>query len=199
MQFATLPTSTPSHQSPTAHTANSQTGGAGASSSTSGESSNPGTSTASITANDFLQLLVTELQNQDPTANTDPNEYVNQLVQVNTLQQQIQMNQTLDGGPTLTGASNGVLQELVQMNQTLDGDLSSATPSAYLAKSTTPESVPSAEGTTVPVGNLSGAAASKEAPAAAAVATALAHRSQPVTGQTSAFERFAAYLKGRPN
>jgi hypothetical protein len=56
-------------------------------------------------------LLVTELQNQDPTADTDPNEYVDQLVQVNSLQQLIQMNQTLDGGPTLTGASNGVLQE----------------------------------------------------------------------------------------
>jgi flagellar hook assembly protein FlgD len=25
-------------------------------------------------------LLVTEMQNQDPTANQDPNEYINQLV-----------------------------------------------------------------------------------------------------------------------
>jgi flagellar basal-body rod modification protein FlgD len=48
---------------------------------------------ATITANDFLTLLVTELKNQDPTANTDPNEYVNQLVQVNSLQQLIQINQ----------------------------------------------------------------------------------------------------------
>ena len=34
-----------------------------------------------ISANDFLTLLVTEMQNQDPTADTDPNEYINQLVQ----------------------------------------------------------------------------------------------------------------------
>ncbi len=36
---------------------------------------------ATITANDFLTLLVTEMQNQDPTADTDPNEYINQLVE----------------------------------------------------------------------------------------------------------------------
>src|SRR5580704_13661632 len=75
-----------------------------ADSSSSSSSDSDSTSTATITANDFLQLLVTELQNQDPTANTDPNEYVDQLVQVNSLQQQIQMNQTMDGGPTLTGS-----------------------------------------------------------------------------------------------
>ena len=50
---------------------------------------------AGITANDFLTLLVTEMKNQDPTANTDPNEYINQLVQVNSLQQLISINQTL--------------------------------------------------------------------------------------------------------
>lgn len=48
-----------------------------------------------IAANDFLTLLVTEMKNQDPTAQTDPNEYINQLVQVNSLEQLIQINQTL--------------------------------------------------------------------------------------------------------
>ncbi len=52
----------------------------------------------SVTANDFLTLLVTEMKNQDPTANTDPNEYINQLVQVNSLQQLIAINQTLSEG-----------------------------------------------------------------------------------------------------
>lgn len=50
-----------------------------------------------ITANDFLTLLVTELKNQDPTANTDPNAYVDQLVQVNSLQQLIQIDQNTTG------------------------------------------------------------------------------------------------------
>ena len=52
-------------------------------------------SASGITANDFLTLLVTEMKNQDPTANTDPNEYINQLVNVNSLQQLISINETL--------------------------------------------------------------------------------------------------------
>lgn len=57
---------------------------------------------ATISANDFLTLLVTEMQNQDPTADTDPNEYINQLVNVNSLEQLIDINQTLS---TATGTS----------------------------------------------------------------------------------------------
>jgi flagellar basal-body rod modification protein FlgD len=48
---------------------------------------------ATITGNDFLTLLVTELKNQDPTQPTDPNAYIQQLVGVNSLQQLIQINQ----------------------------------------------------------------------------------------------------------
>ena len=59
-----------------------------------------------ITANDFLTLLVTELKNQDPTANTDPNAYVDQLVQVNSLQQLIQINQNTTGTTVPTTATN---------------------------------------------------------------------------------------------
>lgn len=62
---------------------------------------------ATISANDFLTLLVTEMQNQDPTAQTDPNEYINQLVAVNSLEQLIGINQTLAGAlGTTTGSSN---------------------------------------------------------------------------------------------
>ena len=201
MQIAVPSNSAQQFQSPARLAANAQTAGAGTSSSASAQSANAGTSTAAITANDFLQLLVTELQNQDPTANTDPNEYVNQLVQVNTLQQQIQMNQTLDGGPTLTGGSNGVLQELTQMKQALDGDLSSAAPSAEMPRNPTPASLPSGSGGAVSAGNLSATANSGNNAAAEAVATALA-RSPHAAGagpQTSAFERFAADLRGKAN
>lgn len=59
---------------------------------------------ASIGANDFLTLLVTEMKNQDPTANTDPNEYVNQLVQVNSLQQLISINETLKANSSAVAA-----------------------------------------------------------------------------------------------
>jgi flagellar basal-body rod modification protein FlgD len=66
---------------------------------------------AGISANGFLTLLVTELKNQDPTANTDPNAYINQLVGVNSLQQLIQINSTLSGdqagSTTASGAAAG--------------------------------------------------------------------------------------------
>lgn len=70
--------------------ANAATGSNGTDSTSDGSSSS-----STISANDFLTLLVTEMQNQDPTANTDPNEYINQLVQVNSLEQLIDINQNL--------------------------------------------------------------------------------------------------------
>jgi flagellar basal-body rod modification protein FlgD len=56
-----------------------------------------------ITSSDFLTLLVSELKNQDPTQPADPNAYITQLVQVNSLQQLIQINQTsqLAGGDSV--------------------------------------------------------------------------------------------------
>jgi flagellar basal-body rod modification protein FlgD len=74
-------------------------------------SSDASSSSSTISANDFLTLLVTEMQNQDPTANTDPNEYINQLVQVNSLEQLIDINQNLStalGDTSSSGASGGV-------------------------------------------------------------------------------------------
>ncbi|HEY3704307.1 MAG TPA: flagellar hook capping FlgD N-terminal domain-containing protein [Terracidiphilus sp.] len=68
---------------------------AAASSGSSSSNSSQDSSSSTITANDFLTLLVTEMKNQDPTSTTDPNEYINQLVNVNSLQQLIQINQTL--------------------------------------------------------------------------------------------------------
>jgi flagellar basal-body rod modification protein FlgD len=80
---------------------------------TSGTSStdSAGGDSATISANDFLTLLVTEMQNQDPTAQTDPNEYINQLVQVNSLEQLIDINQNLTtaiggSGSTSSGSTS---------------------------------------------------------------------------------------------
>ena len=66
------------------------------------------TNQATITANDFLTLLVTEIQNQDPTTQTDPMQYITQLVGVNSLEQLVQINQTLTtatGTATTTGGA----------------------------------------------------------------------------------------------
>jgi flagellar basal-body rod modification protein FlgD len=55
------------------------------------------TDSSTITSSDFLTLLVTEMKNQDPTAPTDPTQYVQQLVGVNSLEQLIDINQDLSG------------------------------------------------------------------------------------------------------
>ncbi len=59
-------------------------------------------SSSTITSSDFMTLLVTEMKNQDPTQPTDPTQYVQQLVGVNSLQQLIAINQGINGTTTTT-------------------------------------------------------------------------------------------------
>ena len=82
--------------------ATSKTAAAGTSSGTSSGTTND------ITSNDFLTLLVTEMQNQDPTQPTDPNAYIQQLVGVNSLQQLISINQELGTAVGETTSSSSV-------------------------------------------------------------------------------------------
>jgi flagellar basal-body rod modification protein FlgD len=89
------------------------TASASATSGTGGSSASSGSNSATLSANDFLTLLVTEMQNQDPTANSDPNEYINQLVQVNSLEQLIDINQNLTtalGSPSTSSSGSGSSQ-----------------------------------------------------------------------------------------
>lgn len=111
-------------------------------------SDNPATpggdkNSAGITANDFLTLLVTEMKNQDPTANTNPNEYINQLVNVNSLQQLISINETLTGafGNSPTSAAN---QANASRNSKSAGEtaLPIAEPVSAASSTQSPESVP---------------------------------------------------------
>jgi flagellar basal-body rod modification protein FlgD len=89
-------------QSPTGKSANPMAAQTAGTSST----GSSGSSSATISANDFLTLLVTEMQNQDPTADTDPNEYINQLVQVNSLEQLIDINQNLSTALGTSGSAS---------------------------------------------------------------------------------------------
>ena len=55
------------------------------------------TSTGSLAlgTTDFLKLLMTQLQNQNPLDPQDPTEFTNQLATYSGLEQQINMNDTL--------------------------------------------------------------------------------------------------------
>jgi flagellar basal-body rod modification protein FlgD len=63
----------------------------------SSSSSSTNSTSASSLQETFLNLLVTELQNQDPTAPVDPTQMVGQLVSLNQLDQLISINATLSG------------------------------------------------------------------------------------------------------
>jgi flagellar basal-body rod modification protein FlgD len=56
---------------------------------------------------DFLTLLVTQLQNQDPLNPSDPTEFTAQLAQFSSLEQLFTVNETLEG---LTSATKGQQQ-----------------------------------------------------------------------------------------
>src|SRR5882757_8221542 len=57
-----------------------------------------------LTANSFITLLTTQLQAQDPLNPLDPNQMVNELTSMNTLQETIQIREDLDA---LAAAAKG--------------------------------------------------------------------------------------------
>ena len=56
-------------------------------------STSSSTSTDGLNPNDFMTLLVAEIQNQDPTQPMDPTTFMSQLVQLNQLEQVTDINQ----------------------------------------------------------------------------------------------------------
>ena len=53
-------------------------------------------STIGLTSNQFLSLLTTQLQSQDPLNPTDPNQFTTEMVQYASLSEQIDTNSKLD-------------------------------------------------------------------------------------------------------
>ena len=62
-------------------------------------------SSASVDQNQFLQLLVNELQNQDPTAPVDETQTLSQLAQFSQLQESTTLNQTLTANQGFTNVA----------------------------------------------------------------------------------------------
>jgi flagellar basal-body rod modification protein FlgD len=79
--------------------------------------------TQSLSYNDFLTLLMAELQNQDPTQPMDPSQMVSQLATVSEVGQAVQTNTTL--ASLLTATSHSQAAQLVGQTVTsADGSTS---------------------------------------------------------------------------
>ncbi len=90
--------------------ASGNAGGASTSASSSPTASGTATGTNALTSlsgnfNDFLKLLMTQLQNQDPTSPLDTNQFTSQLVQFAGVEQQINTNSSLTSLIQLTQGS----------------------------------------------------------------------------------------------
>ena len=88
-------------------------------------------STAAITGsinmnkNDFLQLLMAQLQNQDPLSPEDPKDFVSQLAQFSSLEQQINTNSNLsDLSTAIKGLqqSQSMAQGVSLLGKTVQGN-----------------------------------------------------------------------------
>ena len=166
------------------------TSGSGGTSGTTGSSGtdnsdDTSSSSATISANDFLTLLVTEMQNQDPTADTDPNEYINQLVQVNSLEQLIDINQTLSGALGSTTSSTG------------SGGSGKVAGTTTGAAATSPLTAPAAAGTAHAAGAQPATASAVPAASAQTTAARRTTGNVGVPGVNPAAQRVGHALSGR--
>lgn len=65
------------------------------------------TSKSELGKQDFMRLLISQIQNQDPLNPQDSSEFVAQLAQFSGLEQMVQMNQRLDSLAVSSSASTG--------------------------------------------------------------------------------------------
>ncbi|MGO8952859.1 MAG: flagellar hook assembly protein FlgD [Rhodomicrobium sp.] len=96
---------------------------------TSSSSTNSATGTNNtVNYNEFLQLLVAQLQNQDPTNPTDPTTFVSQLASFSTVEQQVNTNSILGSLLTQTSISQApslVGQTVTSADGTVSGQVAS--------------------------------------------------------------------------
>lgn len=111
-------TTTPAVGSPTTNnTAGATTGGSAA-------------SKASVDYDSFLKLLVTQMQNQDPTQPMDATQYVSQLATFSNVEQAVQMNsklETLIANTSLMQAEGWIGRTLTNADGSVTGVVKSVT------------------------------------------------------------------------
>jgi flagellar basal-body rod modification protein FlgD len=99
---------------------------AAAAASTTGSSS--ALQTPTVDYNQFLTLLIAEIQNQDPTQPMDPTQSVTQLATISGVQQAMQTNATLSSmltNSSLSQAENLIGQQITSADGTTSGTVAS--------------------------------------------------------------------------
>lgn len=97
---------------------------------TNNSSSSSAAAKASVDYNSFLKLLVTQMQNQDPTAPMDATQYVSQLATFSSVEQSVQMNaklETLIANSSLSQAEGWIGRTLTSADGTVSGVVKSVT------------------------------------------------------------------------
>lgn len=99
-------------------------------SSSSSSSSSSADAWNSISPDDFLKMLITELQNQDPTKPTDSNQILQQISEIRNIQattdltttlNQVQLEQTFAAGSLMVGKNvQGVADDGSDVSGTVD-------------------------------------------------------------------------------
>ena len=100
------------------------------------DSSASSSSSQMLTANDFMQILVAEFENQDPTQPSDPTQYASQMVEFSNLGQLQSINQDLqnDQSPQtslMQAASAFIGREVVASGNTVGVQNDKATSIAF--------------------------------------------------------------------
>ena len=99
-------------------------------SSTDAKASPAKTEAPTVDYNGFLQLLIAQLKNQDPTQPTDSTQFVSQLASFSAVEQQVQTNAKLDSILTsskLGQADNIIGRTLTSADGSVSGLVSSVT------------------------------------------------------------------------
>jgi flagellar basal-body rod modification protein FlgD len=103
---------------------------------------NPAAAVApALTSSDFLQILVAEFQNQDPTSPTDPTQFASQMVEFSNLGQLQSINQDLQNSDTpqtglMQAASAYIGRQVVAAGNTIGVQNGTATSIEYAPSAT---------------------------------------------------------------
>jgi flagellar basal-body rod modification protein FlgD len=122
-------------------------------SSTSTSTSNDALSSLTDNFNDFLNLLMTQLQNQDPTSPMDTNQFTSELVEFASVEQQIDTNSSLTQLTSVTQAGDLMQSTSMVGNQVL---LNSSTLPLQNGSATLQYTATSAEPVAISIYNSSG-------------------------------------------